>query len=103
MHEILLARAAVKRSQGRPRAEGTTAAPGRAPDKQTISVRGGTKWQNADQHAEMSVSEIDAVAEEFLKIEAELYKLKAPLVTAIITVSPERADALLPEVPPEED
>ena len=36
------------------------------PEKQTILVRGGTRRPNEDQHVEMSVSEIDAVAEDFL-------------------------------------
>jgi hypothetical protein len=73
------------------------------PEKQTILVRGGTRRPNEDQQIEMSVSEIDAVAEDFLKIEAELYKLKASIVTAIIAVSPERAGDLLPKLPSEED
>jgi hypothetical protein len=66
------------------------------PSKQTISVRGGTSWPNQDQQVELSASEIDAVAEDFLNIEAQLYTLKAQIVTAIITVSPERANDLRP-------
>ena len=73
------------------------------PAKQTISVHGGTEWPDADQNVEMSVSEIDAVADRFLSIETGLYKLKDPIVTAIVTVSPERAAELLPHLQPGED